>query len=111
MPSAAVQLGPQGVYAYLVKPDNTVQMVPIKVSAANPGAPVTLVESGLSADDIVVIDGQVKLRPGVTVKATAEPPEAPPVAISEAPRATPATPPAPPPAPSPAKALAAPAPQ
>jgi membrane fusion protein, multidrug efflux system len=111
VPSAAVQLGPQGVYAYLVKPDNTVQMVPIKVSAANPGAPVTLVESGLSADDIVVIDGQVKLRPGVTVKATAEPPEAPPVAISEAPRATPATPPAPPPAPSPAKALAAPAPQ
>jgi membrane fusion protein, multidrug efflux system len=112
VPTAAVQLGPQGVYAYVVKPDNTVQMVPIKISAANPGAPVTLVESGLSAGDTVVIDGQVKLRPAVTVKATVETPETPPpVAISEAPRATSATPPAPPPASPPAKAPAAPAPQ
>jgi multidrug efflux system membrane fusion protein len=73
VPSAAVQLGPQGVYAYVVKPDNTVQMVPIKVSSANAGAPMVLIESGLSAGDNVVVDGQVKLRPGVTVKATAAP--------------------------------------
>jgi multidrug efflux system membrane fusion protein len=75
--SAAVQLGPQGVYAYVVKPDNTVQMVPIKVSSANAGAPMALIESGLSAGDNVVVDGQVRLRPGVTVKTIAAPPPAP----------------------------------
>ena len=39
VPAAAVQLGPQGVYAYVVKADNTVEMRPIKVSTANAGAP------------------------------------------------------------------------
>jgi membrane fusion protein, multidrug efflux system len=77
VPAAAVQLGPQGVYAYVVKPDNTVQMVPIKVSSANAGAPMALIESGLSAGDNVIVDGQVRLRPGVTVKVTAAPPPAP----------------------------------
>ena len=74
VPSAAVQLGPQGVYAYVVKADNTVQMAPIKVSTANAGGPTALIESGLAAGDQVVIDGQLKLRPGVTVKATIAPP-------------------------------------
>jgi multidrug efflux system membrane fusion protein len=98
VPSAAVQLGPQGVYAYVVKPDNTVQMVPIKVSSANAGGPMALIESGLSKGDKVVVDGQVRLRPGVTVKATAAPPPAtaaapaaaPPAAAAAAPPATPA---------------------
>jgi multidrug efflux system membrane fusion protein len=90
VPSAAVQLGPQGVYAYVVKTDNTVQMVPIKVSTANAGGPMALIETGLSAGDQVVIDGQLKLRPGVSVKATV----APPPATSAAPAATAAAPPA-----------------
>ena len=96
VPSAAVQLGPQGVYAYVVKPDNTVQMVPIKVSNANAGGPTALIESGLSAGDQIVIDGQLKLRPGVAVKATAAPAVAssatPPAAPSAASPATPASP-------------------
>jgi len=71
VPSAAVQLGPQGVYAYVVQAGDKVQMVPIKVSAANIGGPDSLIETGLSAGDQVVIDGQLKLRPGVTVKASA----------------------------------------
>jgi membrane fusion protein, multidrug efflux system len=85
VPAAAVQLGPQGVYAYVVKADNTVQMVPIKVSSANAGGALALIESGVSAGDQVVVDGQLKLRPGVTVKATAPaPPEAPPAAPAAA---------------------------
>jgi membrane fusion protein, multidrug efflux system len=76
VPSAAVQTGPQGVYAYVVKADNTVQMAPIEVSSANGGGPTALIESGLSAGEQVVIDGQLKLRPGASVKATA-PPSAP----------------------------------
>src|SRR3984885_9264905 len=51
VPSAAVQLGPQGVYAYVVQAGNKIQMVPIKVSPANGGGPVAVIESGLSAGD------------------------------------------------------------
>jgi len=96
VPSAAVQLGPQGVYAYVVKPDNTVQMVPIKVSSANAGAPMTLIESGLSAGDNVVVDGQLNLRSGATVKAAAATPPATPAAPPARSAAPPGTPPAPP---------------
>ena len=71
VPSAAVQRGPEGVYAYIVKADNTVQMVPIKVSAANAGGPLAVIESGISGGDQVVVDGQLKLRPGARVKAAA----------------------------------------
>jgi membrane fusion protein, multidrug efflux system len=97
VPSSAVQLGPQGVYAYVVKTDNTVQMVPIKVSSANAGGPTAVIESGLSAGDNVVVDGQLKLRPGVTVKATAAPAAAatPPAAAAPSPAASPAAPKAP----------------
>jgi membrane fusion protein, multidrug efflux system len=76
VPAAAVQLGPQGVYTYVVKPDNTVEMVPIKVSSANGGGPTALIESGLSAGDNVVVDGQLRLRPGVIVKVTSAAPPA-----------------------------------
>lgn len=95
VPSSAVQLGPQGVYAYVVKADNTVQMAPIKVSSANAGGPTAVIESGLSKGDKVVVDGQVRLRPGVTVKATAVPPAATSAAPAAAsPAAAPAAPPA-----------------
>jgi multidrug efflux system membrane fusion protein len=70
VPAAAVQRGPQGIYAYVVKADNTVQMAAIKVAAVNEGGPTAVIESGISAGDQVVVDGQLKLRPGVGVKAT-----------------------------------------
>jgi multidrug efflux system membrane fusion protein len=95
VPSAAVQLGPQGVYAYVIKAGSKAQMVPIKVSTANGGGPVAVIETGLSAGDQVVIDGQLKLRPGVTVKAAAA---APSVATNAARPVTPPTAAAAPPA-------------
>jgi multidrug efflux pump subunit AcrA (membrane-fusion protein) len=70
VPSAAVQLGPKGVYAYVVGAGDKVQVVSVKLSPANGGGPVAVIEAGLSAGDRVVIDGQLKLRPGVVVKAT-----------------------------------------
>jgi membrane fusion protein, multidrug efflux system len=83
VPAAAVQNGPQGLYAYVVKPDNTVQMQPIKVSAENAGGPMALILSGVTAGEQVVIDGQLKLRAGVSVKVA--PPAAPPPAAAPAP--------------------------
>jgi multidrug efflux system membrane fusion protein len=70
VPASAVQRGPKGIFAYVVKADNTVEMRTITVSADNAGAPTALIESGIAAGEQVVTDGQLKLRPGVTVKAT-----------------------------------------
>jgi multidrug efflux system membrane fusion protein len=68
VPAAAVQRGPQGVYAYVIKTDNTVEMRPIKVSTANAGGPTALIESGVTGGEQVVVDGQLRLRPGASVK-------------------------------------------
>jgi multidrug efflux pump subunit AcrA (membrane-fusion protein) len=43
-------------------------MRPIKVSTANAGGPTALIESGVSGGEQVVVDGQLRLRPGVSVK-------------------------------------------
>jgi len=68
VPAAAVQRGPQGVFAYVVKADDSAEMRPIKVSTANATGPLSLIDSGIAAGERVVIDGQLKLRPGTRVK-------------------------------------------
>src|SRR6201995_1504780 len=66
VPAAVVQQGPHGPYAYVVNPDNTVAIRPIKVAQISDGQ--ALIDSGLDANEQVVIDGQYKLKPGVHVK-------------------------------------------
>jgi len=68
IPSSVVQRGPQGTYAYVIKPDKTVEMRPIKVGRTE--ATIALVESGLKAGEQVVVDGQYKLEPGSRVELT-----------------------------------------
>ena len=68
VPAAAVQRGPQGAYAYVIKTDSTVEMRPIKVSTANAGGPTALIESGVTGGEQIVVDGQLRLRPGASVK-------------------------------------------
>ena len=65
VPAAVVQQGPKGTYAYVVNPDNTVAIQPIKVAQISDGQ--ALIDSGLTADEQVVVDGQYKLQPGVHV--------------------------------------------
>jgi membrane fusion protein, multidrug efflux system len=72
IPSSVVQRGPQGTYAYVIKPDKTVEMRPIKVGRTE--ANVALVESGLKVGEQVVVDGQYKLQPGSHVELTSPPP-------------------------------------
>jgi multidrug efflux system membrane fusion protein len=71
VPAAVVQRGPQGTYAYVIRPDSTVEMRPITVAQLRDG--VALIDSGLSAGEQVVVDGQYKLRPGLRVDARAAP--------------------------------------
>lgn len=68
IPTAALQSGQQGQFVYVVRSDKTVDMRPVRV-AWTEGA-TTVIESGLTTDDQVVTDGQLRLTPGakITVK-------------------------------------------
>ena len=65
IPSAAVQRGAPGLYVYLVKPDNTVQIRSLKLGPTE-GDRVQILD-GLAANDKVVVDGVDKLRDGAQV--------------------------------------------
>jgi multidrug efflux system membrane fusion protein len=65
VPASVVQQGPQGPYAYVVNPDSSVAIRPIKVAQISEGQ--ALIDSGLQANEQVVVDGQYKLQPGVHV--------------------------------------------
>jgi multidrug efflux system membrane fusion protein len=69
VPAAVVQRGPDGTYAYIIKPDDTVEMRPIKLAQIRDG--LAVVTEGLAAGERVVVDGQYKLKPGVRVDAAA----------------------------------------
>ena len=65
VPASVVQQGPQGSYAYVVNPDSTVAIRPVKVAQISDGQ--ALIDSGLAANEQVVVDGQYKLQPGTRV--------------------------------------------
>jgi len=65
VPAAVVQQGPQGPYAYVINSNGTVATRPIKVAQIANGQ--ALIDSGLSANEQVVVDGQYKLKPGTHV--------------------------------------------
>jgi multidrug efflux system membrane fusion protein len=75
VPAPVVQRGPQGTYAYVIKPDKTVEMRPIKVAQTE--ANVAMIDDGLKAGEQVVVDGQYKLQPGAHVALTTPPPQPP----------------------------------
>jgi multidrug efflux system membrane fusion protein len=66
IPAAVVQQGPKGPYAWVIKPDNTVAIRQIKVAQISDGQ--ALIDSGLDANEQVVVDGQYKLQPGAHVQ-------------------------------------------
>src|ERR1700688_439889 len=65
VPASVVQQGAKGPYAYVVNPDDTVAIRPIKVAQISDGQ--ALIDSGLKANEQVVVDGQYKLQPGTHV--------------------------------------------
>jgi multidrug efflux system membrane fusion protein len=69
MPTAAVEHGPDGLFAYVVKADSTVEVRPIKTAEDNAG--VTVVTDGLQSGERVVISNQYRLQPGAKVRAAA----------------------------------------
>jgi multidrug efflux system membrane fusion protein len=61
-PSTAIQQGPRGPYAYVVKPDSTVEVRQLQLGATEAGE--VIVQQGLSAGDLVVTNGADRLQPG-----------------------------------------------
>jgi membrane fusion protein, multidrug efflux system len=77
VPEPAVQNGPNGSYAFIIRPDAAVEVRPLRVAATHQGQ--ALIASGLSAGDRVVVDGQYRLRPGTRVVAASTSEPGPPV--------------------------------
>ncbi|MGA2895478.1 MAG: efflux RND transporter periplasmic adaptor subunit [Xanthobacteraceae bacterium] len=69
IPSIAVQRGPNGLFTWVVKPDNTVEPRPIKVSLTTGDR--TIITSGIDGGERVVTDGQYKLQTNSPVSITA----------------------------------------
>ena len=65
VPASVVQQGPNGAYAYVIEPDSTVAIRPIKIAQIADGD--ALIDSGLKAGEQVVVDGQYRLQPGTRV--------------------------------------------
>jgi multidrug efflux system membrane fusion protein len=75
VPAAAVQLGPQGPYVFVVKDGTVAELRPIVLSRTQNGQSV--VANGLKAGEQVVVDGQLRLVNGAAVAAKPAQNEAP----------------------------------
>jgi multidrug efflux system membrane fusion protein len=66
IPAAALQRGPDGMFAYVVQSDSTVAVRPLKVTLLDENT--VIVDSGLSAGERVVTSNLYRLEPGTTVR-------------------------------------------
>jgi multidrug efflux system membrane fusion protein len=73
VPTKAVLRGQNGTYVYALKPDQTVEMRPVKTGPTVEG--FTAVRSGLAPAETVVLEGQSRLAPGAKVDAKQAPAE------------------------------------
>jgi membrane fusion protein, multidrug efflux system len=69
VPARTVQEGPSGHYAYVIKPDDTVERRTVEVASIQDG--IAVVTKGLSPGERVVVDGQYRLTNGARVKPSA----------------------------------------
>src|SRR5579862_5274722 len=65
VPDDAVQHGTEGLYAYTLDQNNKAELRKVKVSQSIDGRSV--IESGLSPGERVIVAGQFKVQPGITV--------------------------------------------
>jgi membrane fusion protein, multidrug efflux system len=66
IPDAAVQRGPDGLFAYVIKPDSTVEARPLQVGQESGG--VAVVQGGLREGERVATSNQYRLEPGAHVR-------------------------------------------
>jgi len=66
VPSQAVQVSQSGPFVFVVKPDNTVDLRPVKPGQRQEGD-FTVIESGVKPGETVVVTGQLALAPGAKI--------------------------------------------
>jgi membrane fusion protein, multidrug efflux system len=71
VPAQVIQRGPNALYVYVVKSDQSIERRTVKVGPVRDGTAV--IEAGVSPGERVVVDGQFKLRPGAKVAVTMMP--------------------------------------
>ncbi|MGO9934203.1 MAG: efflux RND transporter periplasmic adaptor subunit [Steroidobacteraceae bacterium] len=69
LPTAAVQLGPDGPFTYVIKSDSTVEARPLQIGAESGG--MTVIKDGLALNERVVTSNQYRLQPGAHIRAAA----------------------------------------
>jgi multidrug efflux system membrane fusion protein len=67
IPGVAVQHGPDGLFVYVVKPDQTVAQATVQEGYEDNGRAV--ITKGLQGNETVVVTGQSRLSPGTRVQA------------------------------------------
>jgi multidrug efflux system membrane fusion protein len=67
VPAAVVQHGPQGTFAYVVGPGDSVSLRQVAIAVIQGDS--AIVTSGVKPGELVVVDGQAQLRPGSRVAA------------------------------------------
>jgi len=67
IPSPSIQIGQNGNYVFVIKPDQTVEPRPVKVSRTV--GLEAVISDGLKAGERVVVDGQLRLTTGTRVEA------------------------------------------
>jgi membrane fusion protein, multidrug efflux system len=65
VPGSAVQIGQNGPYLFIVKPDSTLELRQIK--PGQPQGDLTVITDGVQKGEIVVTSGQLQLSPGMKV--------------------------------------------
>jgi multidrug efflux system membrane fusion protein len=73
VPPAAVQIGQNGNYVFVVKDDNTTEIRPVTVDRTVNG--MTVISKGLKAGDKVATDGQLRLGDGTHVQIVPDAPK------------------------------------
>ena len=66
VPTQAVQISQSGPFIFVLKPDNTVDLRPVKPGQRQDGD-LMVVESGIQPGETVVVTGQLALAPGTKV--------------------------------------------
>jgi membrane fusion protein, multidrug efflux system len=65
VPGAAIQIGQNGPYVFVVKADSTVELRLVRVNRTVGGQ--TVIDDGITAGERVVVDGQLRLNNGTRV--------------------------------------------
>jgi multidrug efflux system membrane fusion protein len=65
VPSGAVQVSQSGQFVYVVKADRTVEARPVTISRQQ--GELVVIAQGLKAGEEIVVDGQLRLTPGMKI--------------------------------------------